>query len=113
QMCLAAAAGCLAVSMLPRAPFYPLLHRAIPLFHAVRVPAHLGQIVLLMLAVLAGFGVAALSRRVPQERTWILAATLLVAVVNAEAWSGPLELAPFSGIPPIYDVLADQKDAVI
>jgi hypothetical protein len=113
QMCLAAAAGCLAVSMLPHAPFYPWLHRAVPLFHAVRVPAHLGQIVLLMIAVLAGFGVAGLARRLPPGRTWGVVAVLLVAVVNAEAWSAPLELTPFTEIPPIYEVLAGEKDAVV
>ena len=43
--------------MAPRLPFYAALHTAVPLFQAVRVPARLSQVVLLMVAVLAGFGV--------------------------------------------------------
>ena len=70
RMCAVVALGCLAVSMAPRWPFYPALHSAIPLFQAVRVPAHLAQVVLLMIAVLAGFGVAALGRRWPIAARW-------------------------------------------
>jgi hypothetical protein len=113
QMCLAAAVGCAAVSMLPAAPFYPALHRSVPLFHAVRVPAHLGQIVLLMVAVIAGFGVAGLSRRVRPAGAWAATAVVLCLLVNVEAFSGPLELTPFTEIPPIYDVLARERGAVI
>ena len=64
----------------------PSLHAAIPLFQAVRVLAHLGQVVLLMIAVIAGFGVASL------QETWRHAAivagwssALLLVVVNGEA----------------------------
>ena len=44
RMCGIAGVGCAAVSFAPSLPFYPLLHRAIPLFQAVRVAAHLGQV---------------------------------------------------------------------
>ena len=62
RMCATVAAGCIAVSLAPRLPFYPVLHAAIPLFQAVRALAHVGQVVLMMIAVLAGFGVATLQR---------------------------------------------------
>ena len=99
--------------MLPNTPIYPLLHRMILLFRAVRVQAHLGQIVLLMLAVVAGFGVAGLARRWPHARTWPVVAVLLCGLVNLEAMRAPFVFTPFSEIPPIYDVLARERDAVV
>jgi hypothetical protein len=57
RMCVVAAAGCAAVSFAPLLPFYRSLHAIIPVFQAVRVLAHIGQMVLLMIAILAGYGV--------------------------------------------------------
>jgi hypothetical protein len=113
RMCLVAAIGCAAVSMLPNTPIYPPLYRLIPLFRAVRVIAHLGQVVLLMLAVVAGFGVAGLARRWPHRRTWPIAAMVLCGIANVEALRAPYTFTPFSEIPPIYDVLARERDAVV
>jgi len=79
----------------------------------VRVPAHLGQIVLLMIAVIAGFGVADLGRRWSNRRTWPLVAAALVVAVNVEALRAPLWYKPFSGVPPIYDVLARAPEPVV
>jgi hypothetical protein len=108
-MCLVAAIGCAAVSMAPHAPFFPTLHRLIPLFKAVRVIAHLGQIVLMLLAVLAGFGVAGLMRRWPSQRV----ALSLLLVVNLEALRAPLGYQPFTEIPRIYSDLAMVSNAVV
>ena len=113
RMCAAIAIGCAVVSVLPRTPFYPLLNRLIPLFRMVRVPAHLGQIVLLMIAVIAGFAVADLGRRWSNRRTWPLVAAALVLAVNVEALRAPLWYKPFSEIPPIYDVLARAPAPVV
>lgn len=112
RMCAAAAVGCLLVSMAPRLPFYPLLHDAVPLFQAVRVPARLSQIVLLMIAVLAGFGVAGLARRWPGARTWPVAVALVV-LVNAEAVRAPIGFTRFEGVPAVYEALAPERNAVI
>jgi hypothetical protein len=113
RMCLMAAVGCAAVSMLPRTPVYPFLHQIIPLLRVVRVPSRLEQIVLLMIAVVAGFGVAGLGRRWRNPRTWPVAATVLCALVNLEALRAPFGYTPFSEIPPIYDWLASQRGAVV
>ncbi len=113
QMCLVAAAGCAAVSMLPNAPFFPALFRYVPLFRAVRVEAHLGQIVLLMIAVAAGFGMAGLLRRVPSRRARAVVVVVALALANLEALRAPLEYEPFSHIPKIYGVLARQPHAVV
>ena len=113
RMCLVAAIGCAAVSLAGNAPFFPLLYRAIPLFKAARVHAHLSQIVLLMVAVVAGFGVAGLGRRWRNARTWPAVAVALCALVNLEALRAPFTYTPFSEIPSIYDTLAEQPGAVI
>ena len=113
QMCLVVALGCATVSVLPNTPIYPLLHRTVPLFRAVRVQAHIGQIVLLMIAVVAGFGVAGLGRRWRNARTWPVVGVALCMMVNLEALRAPLGYQPFTEIPPIYDVLARERGAVV
>lgn len=111
-MTAAAAAGCLLVSMAPRLPFYGVLHEAVPLFQAVRVPARLSQVVLLMLAVLAGFGVAAAERRWPIARRWFVAIALIV-LVNVEALRAPIGFTRFEGVPAVYETLARERAAVV
>ena len=113
RMCLVIAVGCAAVSMVPRTGLYPLLYAIIPFFRMVRVQARLGQIVLLAVAVMAGFGVAALRRRWQSARGWPLAAVTLCVAVNVEALRAPLGYTPFSEIPPIYDGLTSQREAVV
>ena len=112
RMCAAAAVGCLAVSMAPRLPFYPALHRWIPLFQAVRVPAHLSQEVLLMIAVLAGFGVIAARRRWPRLASWPVGVAL-VLIVNLEAMRAPIGYVRFDGVPDVFTSLAAERGAVV
>jgi hypothetical protein len=113
RMCAAAGVGCAIVSMLPRTPVFPLLYRTIPLFKAIRVEARLGQIVLLMIAVIAGYGVAGLRRRWQNRRTWPAVAAALFVVVNVEALRAPLYYRVFGEIPHVYDALAHERDAVV
>ena len=112
RMCAVAAAGCLAVSMASRLPFYPVLHDAIPLFQAVRVPARLSQVVLLLIAVTAGFGAAAAGRRWPIVQTWP-AAVVLAVIVNLETLRAPIGYVRFEGVPRIYATLAAEPNAVV
>jgi hypothetical protein len=113
RMCLVAAVGCAAVSILPFVPGYPVLHEIIPLFRPVRVPARIGQIVLVLLAVVAGFGVAAMRARWRTLRAWPAVAAVLVAAVNAEALRAPFKYQQFSETPRPYDVLAGERGAVV
>lgn len=110
-MCLTAAIGCAVVSVLPNTPVYPMLYTIMPLFRAVRVQAHIEQIVLLMIAVLAGFGVAGLGRRWRNARTWPAMAMALGLLVNLEALRASIGYKLFSEIPRVYDVLSEQPDA--
>ena len=114
RMCAVGAAGCGAISFAPLLPFYPALHAAIPLFQAVRVLAHIGLVVLLMVAILAGFGVATLMRSLSQQR---IAAACVAAfaflLVNGESLRAPVGLNWFDGVPAIYDRLAAERGAVV
>ena len=113
-MCAVIAAGCAAVSFAPLLPFYRVLHAVIPLFQAVRVLAHLGQVVLLMIAVIAGFGVASLQETLAAAReSWPLVAALLLVLVNGEALRAPIGYTWFDGVPAVYDVLAKEPGAVV
>lgn len=112
RMCGVAAVGCLAISMMPRLPFYPALHGAIPLFQAVRVPARLSQAVLLLIAVLAGYGVAALQQRWTKLAAWP-AAALLIALVNVEAFRAPIGYVRYDGVPEVFAALAAESGAVV
>jgi len=113
RMCAVIAGGCAAVSLAPLLPFYRVLHATIPLFQAVRVLAHLGQVVLLMIAVMAGFGVASLQETWKQRRGWPVVAMLLVVAVNGEALRAPIGYTWFEGIPAVYDVLKKEPGAVV
>jgi hypothetical protein len=113
SMCIAVAVGCAAVSMLPRLPGYERLHDLVPLFWAVRAQAHIGQVVLLSLALLAGFGIAWLERRWGGRRGWWAVAAVTVLLVNAEALRAPLPFRRFDGIPKVYDALASEAGAVV
>jgi hypothetical protein len=112
-MCLITAIGCVVVSFAARLPGYDVLHRAIPLFQAVRVPAHLGHFVLLMLAIVAGFGIASLERHWRNRRTWPLVAAALFLLVNLEALRAPVAWTRFDGIPAVYGAIRDEPRAVV
>lgn len=112
RMCAATAAGCAAVSFAPLLPFYRVLHSAIPLFQMVRVLPHIGQVVLLMGAVLAGFGVAAV-QRAASVRVWTPVAVALTIAVNVEAARAPVGYVWFDRVPAVYDVLARDPVAVV
>jgi len=113
RMCGAAAVGCVVLSMLPRASFYPLVHPYVPGLSAIRIVARVGQVVLLMIAVIAGFGVAGLQRRLSGTRVWPAVALTVFAAVNLEAMHAPTRLRIFTETPPIYDLLAKVRTAVV
>jgi hypothetical protein len=92
---------------------YPFFYRWLSPFRGLRAPARFGALVMLTLAILAGFGVQralAWSRSpVYQQITF----ALLVAVAMIDAWPA-LTLAPvWKEPPPIYDVLKYTPNVVI
>ncbi len=105
RMCAIAAAGCIVISIAPLLPMYPSVHASIPLFQAVRQIAAIGIVVLLLIAVLAGFGVAALQRTWAGRRWWPVVAAGILAAVNVEAARAPLGFVWFDDVPRVYEVL--------
>jgi hypothetical protein len=121
RMVAAAAAGCVAMSFAPSWPFWRLMHAAIPLLQMVRAVNLIAQLALLFLAVLAGFGVAAIQGWLeswqpasPQRlRVGAAVAVALVVIVNGEAFRAPIGFTWFDGVPKVYDVIAKAPAAVV
>jgi len=112
---MAAAIGVagLALSFGPSLPGYALLYRWLPLLQGVRGAARFGFLALVAVAVLAGFGVAALQARLGSRRWWPAMVALIVIAVHAEALRAPMTFRPFTGIPRIYQALKDPSVAAI
>lgn len=106
-----AAAG-VVLSMGTRTPIYGVLYEWFPPLQGLRAAARFANLFLLSIAALAGFGLAALLRRVSAGRaTWAAAAA--IAVVNLEALRAPFPYTPFEGIPAIYDRVAELPGRVV
>lgn len=102
-----------ALSFGPAFPPYRWLYRVFPLMTGIRGAVRFGQIVLIAIGLLAGFGVASLQRRWTGRSAWAIALLALLAV-NAEALRAPLYYSEYRGIPPIYDTLTQvSRNAVL
>ena len=77
-------------SLGPSAGLYTWLYHVVPAFSFLRAPVRFGVLVLLAIAVLAGFGVTWLERKRP--KSWPGLAAALVAVALIESYVGPLQL---------------------
>lgn len=108
-MCAAGIAGCVAMSFAPSMPFYRLLYAAIPLLHVVRAVNLIAHLALLFLAIVAGFGVVAIERRIQ----WRWVAIAVIVIVNGEALRAPIGFTRFEGVPAVYDVIAKDPTAVV
>src|SRR4051794_31408143 len=93
-----AAAGAI-LSLGTGTPVYGWLFHVFPPMQGLRAAARFGNLFLLGMAVLAGFGAARIRRPA--------LAYALVALVNLEALRAPFTYQPFPGIPPVYAMLRD------
>jgi hypothetical protein len=113
RMCLAFAIVGFLLSLGTSLPGYALLYRAFPLLQGIRGTNRLGYLVIIAVAILAGYGVAFLRARWSGAR-WLLAVSILtVALVNLETWRAPIQYRRYEGISPIYDRLAAERRAVV
>ncbi len=112
RMCIAVGVLGVAMSLGPALPFYEWVYRAVPLLQATRVAARWGVLALTALAVLAGFGVAALRTR---GSTGVRLAVAIVApfLVTVEAMRAPMTFTPTPAVPAIYRQIAMLPDAVL
>lgn len=111
RMVLAMIVMAVAISFGTSLPGFPLLFHTLPLFNGLRNVARWGWLALAGIAVLAGFGVAALEKM--QWRSWRAVAIALGVLVTVEAIRTPVGFTRFDGIAHIYDRLAAEPDAVV
>jgi hypothetical protein len=93
------------LSLGPATPGFTIAFRIFFPLQGLRVMARFGYLLLLAVAVLAGFGTAALMRSVSSRAARAAIAIVILAVVTGEAWHAPIPVTPFTGVPSIYAVL--------
>ena len=86
----------------PNAGLYAWLYKVLPILTWLRAPSRFGLIVVLALAVLAGFGVSALLSR---SRRFVLASALLVLLTMADLFVAPLFMVDAGPVAPAYESL--------
>lgn len=101
------------LSLGPATSIYAMLYRVFVPLQGLRAAARFGFLFLIAIACLAGFGVAAIERRLPSRAAAVAFGVLALAAVTAEAWQGPVRTIPFTGVPPIYARLLDVKTPVL
>jgi hypothetical protein len=95
-------------------PIYRWLQENVIAFQGMRAAARWGYLALVAVAVLAGFGVAALQKSWGQRWWWPALVTGLVGIVTIEAMRTPLYLVPYTGIPAVYGRMArDDVRAIV
>jgi len=86
-------------------PLYGVVFQIFPPMQGLRAAARFGNLYLMAIAILAGFGAARIGR------PWLGA--LLVIAVNAESIHAPMKFVPFRGIPEVYSMLATEPGPVV
>jgi hypothetical protein len=97
----------------PAFPGYAFLHTHLPLLTSMRAAARWGWLGLVAVSILAGFGAAAIERRIPSATWRRLVGTLLAVLVTVEALRAPVSFTYFAGIPTVYDQLAATPGVVL
>jgi hypothetical protein len=115
RMCLAFASVGVLFSFGPAVvPGYEALYGALPLLQGIRMTSRFGYLGIVGIAVLAGYGVAVLSRAVPSlgPTRKVLAGTL-VLLAALEPLAAPIAYEPFLGINAIYTRMRSEPSAVV
>jgi hypothetical protein len=101
------------LSLGPATPLYRWLYVVVVPLQGLRVAARFGYLVLLATAVLAGYGVAAVERRLPTRAAVVLFGAVSLSAVTAEAWHGPVPTTRFDRVPGIYASLDAEKTSAL
>src|SRR5690606_4273125 len=112
RMTAAIGAAGFALSFGPAMPGYALLHAWVPPLQGIRGAARWGVLLLMAVAILSGYAVAALQRRWVRPAYWPAVFAALFGAVTIEALRAPMSYIPFDGIPPIYDTLRGARGMV-
>lgn len=111
-MLIAIAAAGVVLSFGTATPVYGWIYRIFPPMHGLRAAARFGNLFLLAMALLAAIGLAQLRRRMPSGTAAAIGVAAIL-VANAEALRAPFVYRPFTGIPRLYTLLADQPHVVL
>jgi hypothetical protein len=115
RMALVFGIVCFCLSFGPMFPLYSYLYQAFPAMTGVRSAVRFGQMVLAAVAILAGFGLVALQRRLPAS--WVVPLCLaFVITAHLEALRAPIDFGRdhvFRGIAPIFKVLDTPEPQVV
>jgi hypothetical protein len=112
---MAAAIGLtgVALSFGPAMPGYAWLHEHVPILQGIRAAARWGFLFLTGVAILAGYAVAALERRLGRSVYWPAVALALLGLVTIEALRAPMGFTPVDAVPAIYGRLGGEPGAVL
>ena len=91
-------------SLGPAAGLYTWLYHVVPAFSFLRAPVRFGVLVLLAIAVLAGFAVTWLESR--RWKAWRMVAAALLAIALLESYVGPLQLTSAPPLDQAHRMLA-------
>ena len=112
RMCVALGVAGLVFSFGTQVPGYETLYHAIPAFQAIRAVVRYGYLVIVAVAVVAGFGTNELRRRLPANRQTLFAC-VVVTLTILDSLVAPIWFARVEGISPIYRTIAGTADAVV
>jgi hypothetical protein len=111
-MLIAIAATGFVLSLGTQTPVYGWLYNLFPPVRGLRAASRFGNLFLLAMAALAGFGLAAARVRLPARRAG-LAVVALLLLANIESLRAPFYYTRFEGIPAIYSLLAREPGRVV
>jgi hypothetical protein len=94
-------------------PGYGLLQAYVPLFQGIRAAARWGTLLLMAIAILAGFTMARLDARWRSRSWWTAFVVGVVGLVTIEALRAPLTLVRFGGVPAVHRRLAQEAVTAI
>ncbi len=104
RMVLAVGVAGVVLSFGPVVPGYQFLYSIFPPLQAVRAASRFGYLGIVAVAILAGFGLSTLGRRLQGRRGLQMAAVgAALALMFLESSAAPIRYEPFQAIRPIYD----------
>ncbi len=118
-----AATGCV-LSLGTNTPVYGWLYGVFPPMQGLRAAARFGNLFLLGMSALAGFGLAKVRAKAARgagapnsgrlrPRSAMALAAVIIAAANIEALRAPFDYRRFAGIPNVYTLLVDEPRVVL
>jgi hypothetical protein len=113
RMSLALGVCGVALSFGPDLPGFSLLYAAFLPLHGIRTIARFGYLGTVAVAVLGGFGLAAMRRNIGRPALAIAAGIVVPLILTLESLAAPIGYERFEGIPQIYHRLDAEPSAVV